>query len=52
MKLIILISIHTHTHTHACRDKMQKNGDDDRTNYLKSKKKMHQNITKAHDTYI
>ena len=51
MKLIILISIHTHTH--ACRDKMQKkNDDDDRTNYLKSKKKMHQNITKAHDTYI
>ena len=35
MKLLILISIHTH----ACRDKMQKkNDDDDRTNYLKSKK--------------
>ena len=33
------IYTHTHTHTHACRDKMQKNGDDDRTNYLKSKKK-------------
>ena len=33
--------IYTHTHTHACRDKMQKNDDDDRTNYLKSKKKMH-----------
>ena len=46
MKLIILISIHTHTHTHT-------NADDDRTNYLKKvKKKMHQNITKAHDTYI
>ena len=29
-----------YTHTHACRDKMQKkNDDDDRTNYLKSKKK-------------
>ena len=45
--------IYTHTHTRTQSYIIYAKNDDDRTIYLKSKKiYMHQNITKAHDTYI